>query len=303
VGEFPELQGYVGRDLARNDGLEPEVCEAIVEHYLPRGAEDSVALSKLGASLAVADRLDTLAGFFAIGQRPSGGGDPFGLRRAALGLLRTLLHHEARASIASLVTTAIGHYSGPRFADLDRAKATSELVGFIRERLEVALSQRFGVDVVRACMESSPDDVDAFDVFQRAEALHALRGHPSLQLAAKSIERATNISKSVLTDETSTTLVHWLRGHTFELAEESALQRVVLDVEASVTGSVTARNYKGAVEAIADALTAPLDQFFTKVFVMDEDLAKREARLKLLKIVTLTSGLVCRFDLLSDSKK
>ena len=76
VGEFPELQGYVGRDLARNDGLDATVCEAIAEHYLPRGAEDSVALSKLGAALAVADRVDTLAGFFAIGQKPSGGGDP-----------------------------------------------------------------------------------------------------------------------------------------------------------------------------------------------------------------------------------
>jgi glycyl-tRNA synthetase beta chain len=303
VGEFPELQGFVGRDLARNDGLDAAVCEAIAEHYLPRGAEDSVALSKLGAALAVADRLDTLAGFFAIGQKPSGGGDPFGLRRSALGVLRTLLHHEARASLSALVTSALASYVGERFASLDRGAAHRDLVSFLRERLEVALSQRFGVDVVRACLETQGDDCDPFDVFERAQALHSLRGNPQLGLAAKCIERATNISKDVLAHESRTSLVEWLRGHSFAMDEERALQRVVLDVEAQVTGSVSNRDYRGAVSAIADGLTTPLDQFFSKVFVMDEDLAKRDARLRLLKLVTLTSGAVCRFDLLSDSKK
>ncbi len=303
VGEFPELQGYVGRDLARNDGLDATVCEAIAEHYLPRGAEDSVALSKLGAALAVADRVDTLAGFFAIGQKPSGGGDPFGLRRAALGVLRTLLHHEARVSLTALISAALGHYSGEKFAALDRAQVQRDLVSFLRERLEVALSQRFGVDVVRACLETQGEDCDPFDVFERAQALHSLRGNPQLGLAAKCIERATNISKDVLTSESASSLVEWLRTHSFALDEERALQRVVLDVESQVAGAVANRDYRGAVSAIADGLTAPLDQFFTKVFVMDEDLAKRDARLRLLKLVTLTSGSVCRFDMLTDSKR
>lgn len=303
VGEFPELQGFVGRDLARNDGLDPAVCEAIAEHYLPRGAEDSVADSKLGAALAVADRIDTLAGFFAIGQRPSGAGDPFGLRRAALGVLRTLIHHEARGSLSTIVEAALGHFSGERFASMNRAQVRSELVAFFRERLEVALAQRFGVDVVRACLETQGDDCDPFDVFERAQALFNLRGNPLLAQAARCIERATNISKDALVHESATSLVSWLRTHSFALDEETALQRAVLDVEAQVTGSVQSRDYAGAVSAIAEGLTAPLDQFFSKVFVMDEDEAKRDARLRLLKLVTVTSGSVCRFDLLSDSKR
>jgi glycyl-tRNA synthetase beta chain len=303
VGEFPELQGYVGRDLARHDGLPPEVCDALVEHYLPRGADDDVAGSSVGAALAVADRADTLAGFFAIGQRPSGGGDPFGLRRAALGLIRTLVHHRARASLAALFTAAVGHYTGPRFADLDRARVVSELVAFVRERLDVALSQRFGGDVVRACLPSDGQDCDPFDVFQRAEALHALRGHPALALAAKSIERATNISRDYLPSESAEALVAWLQDHTFALPSETALRAVVLDVQSAVSTAVASRDYQGAVRAIADGLTAPLDAFFSTVFVMDEDLALRDARLRLLKLVTVTSASVCRFDLLTDSKK
>lgn len=303
VGEFPELQGFVGRDLARNDKLDVHVCEAIAEHYLPRGAEDSVALSKAGAALAVADRIDTLAGFFAIGQKPSGGGDPFGLRRAALGVLRTLLHHEARASLGSLVATALGQHKSEKLANVDREQVRKDLVAFLRERLEVALSQQFAIDVVRAAMATQVDDCDPFDVLQRAEALHKLRGNPQLALAATCIERATNITKDVHGGESSASLVRWLREHTFALGEEQALQKVVLDVEAQVTGAVAKRDFVGAVSAIADGLTTPLDQFFSKVFVMDEDLAKRDARLRLLKLVAVTSALVCRFDLLSGSKK
>jgi glycyl-tRNA synthetase beta chain len=303
VGEFPELQGFVGRDLARNDKLQVSVCEAIAQHYLPRGAEDSVALSKEGAALAVADRLDTLAGFFAIGQRPSGGGDPFGLRRAALGVLRTLLHHEARVSLSSLVATALGQHKGEKLAGLDREQARKELVGFLRERLEVALAQQFAIDVVRAAMATQGDDCDPYDALQRAEALHKLRGNPQLGLAATCIERATNITKDVLGTETTSSLVRWVSEHSFALPEEQALQTVVLDVESQVTGAVSKRDFVGAVSVIADGLTAPLDTFFAKVFVMDEDLAKRDARLRLLKLVATTSALVCRFDLLSGSKK
>ena len=98
VGEFPELQGVMGREYARNDGEADAVAKAIEEHYLPKGSEDAVADTRVGVALAIADRLDTLVGFFAIGQKPSGGGDPFGLRRAALGLLRTLMHHRFHLS-------------------------------------------------------------------------------------------------------------------------------------------------------------------------------------------------------------
>lgn len=302
VGEFPELQGIVGRYLARNDGVDAAICEAIAEHYLPRSAEDSVARSKLGAALAIADRMDTLAGFFAIGQKPSGAGDPFGLRRAALGVLRTLLHHEARTSLSTLVSSALAGYVGERFASLDRDAAHKELVSFFRERLEVTLTQEYALDVVRACLETQSDDCDPFDVYERAKALHSLRGDPQLALAAKCIERATNISKSGSVQESRTSLVEWLRVHPFALEEERFLQRAVLDVEAQVTGFVRVRDYRSAVSAIAEGLTNPLERFFSHVFVMDEDRSKRDARLRLLKLVTLTSEAVCRFDLLSTSK-
>ena len=95
----------------------------------------------------------------------------------------------------------------------------------------------------------------------------------------------------------------WRGEHAFALPAESALQSVVLEVQSAVAGAVASRDYQGAVRAIADGLTAPLDAFFSSVFVMDEDLALRDARLRLLKLVTVTSASVCRFDLLTDSKK
>jgi glycyl-tRNA synthetase beta chain len=297
VGEFPELQGYVGRDLARHEGLDTTVANAIAEHYQPRGAEDATPSSAVGRAVAIADRLDTLCGFFAIGETPSGAGDAFGLRRAALGIIRTLTAQKNRVALAPLLTFGLALYTQERFAKLDRAQVVSKLVQFFRERLEVTLTQRFRVDLVRACLAVSTD-CDPFDISERAEALHHLRDQPSLATAAKCIERATNISREVFAQESRESLLAFVRTFAYELADEKLLRDIVVETDAKVTAAMASYDYATVVAAIANNLADPLEGFFTRVFVMDEDAVKRDARLRLLKLVTLMSSELCRFDML-----
>lgn len=301
VGEFPELQGYVGRDLARHEKLNDEVANAIAEHYQPRGAEDAIAPSPVGRAVALADRLDTLCGFFAIGEVPSGAGDAFGLRRAALGVIRTLVTEKNRISLSSLISQALSLFTAERFAKIDRAAVQSKLLQFFRERLEVALTQKYRVDVVRASMGVA-SDCDPYDISERAAAIHELRDQPSLTMAAKCIERATNISKDVLQGESKSTLRSFVSSHDYQLADEQSLKSAVLNTVDTVESAMKAYHYSSAVSAIANNLAEPLDGFFLRVFVMDEDAAKRDARLRLLKLVTLMSGELCQWELLVPAK-
>jgi glycyl-tRNA synthetase beta chain len=290
VGEFPELQGIMGREYARHDGERAEVATAIAEHYLPRDAEDAPASSRPGAALGVADRLDTLVGFFAIGQKPSGGGDPFGLRRAALGLLRTLLQHRVRLSLATGAGRAYALFTGrelPRTID----ETGAELNEFLRERLEGLLVQRFPAELVQACLAAGYDD--PVDVLERVEALAALRGRADFARVVKAFERVFNISRQAPPGEAD--------ADRLRLPAEVALRDAFGGVRTTLRHLIDGRQFVQALELVARVLPEPVDRFFTEVFVMDEDLALREARLRLLGRIAEEVGVVARFDTLAAS--
>ena len=168
VGEFPELQGVMGRAYALTEGEDPRVAEAVREHYLPRGAADAVAKGVEGSLVGLADRVDSLVGCFAIGLSPTGAADPFALRRACIGVLRTLLTHDWDIGIRELVRLAYPAFAGKKL-ELD-AKATEDKVAaFFRDRLRNLLASDLPGDVVDACL-GVVDDLP-LDVRARATAL------------------------------------------------------------------------------------------------------------------------------------
>ncbi len=191
VGELPELQGEMGRAYALGQGTEPAVADVIAEHYQPRGADDPTAASDAGALVAVADRLDTLAGCFAIGLVPTGAADPLALRRAALGVLRTLLDKGWELSLAAALRSAHEGFAGVKL-DLDADAAVERLSTFFRDRLRGLLAAELPVDAVDACLAVGADN--PHDLVLRARALGAI--DPDARASAGEVfKRAANIAK------------------------------------------------------------------------------------------------------------
>jgi len=274
VGEFPELQGIMGRYYALSDGEPPAVAEAVAEHYLPRFSGDALPASVDGQILAVADKLDTLAGVFVIGKKPSGNRDPFGLRRAALGVIRVLIECDLDLDLKTLLHNAIE--AQPKATE-DGADLAVELYTFISERLRryfLDLDPGLATETFDAVLARSP--VSLVDFSRRLAAVQAfITLEPAASLAAAN-KRIANILKKaegqggdavkekLLTDPAEVALANAL---------ESARERVAPMLEA--------RDYTDALTALAD-LREPVDLFFDDVMVMADDTAIRNNRLSLL---------------------
>ncbi len=268
VYEFPDLQGVMGRHYARLSGEPEPVCEAIYEHYLPRGAGDALPEHAIGAALGLADRLDTLVGCFAVGLAPSGSADPYGLRRAAVGILTLLSARGWSVSLPSLVERA-GAGLQDRVAVSDECRA--QVLGFLRTRLKGLLGQ-LPADCVEAALTAGYDDVP--DACARAEAVAALRERDDFEPIGVAFKRVANILKgaAVAPDPDP--------GRFCEAAEE-ALWGAFGPIERQVTAHLGERAYGAALAALAE-LRAPVDRFFDEVLVMDKDPEIRENRLALL---------------------
>ncbi len=279
VGEFPELQGIMGRYYATADGEPHEVCAAIDEHYLPRGAGGSLPGTGAGVSVALADKLDTLAGIFAIGQKPSGTKDPFGLRRAAIGVLRILVEKKLDIDLRALVTRAVA------LQPVQGANAATEVWDYIVERLRSyfvdagATTERF--DAVRASGPVSPLDFSA-----RLNALVSFLELPeatSLTAANKRIANILKKSTSVAPDAARVTVVEpqvELLREPAEKALYEALAQALPDVERALA-TPGKRDYAGALTRLAK-LRPAVDAFFDGVMVNADDVALRNNRLALL---------------------
>jgi glycyl-tRNA synthetase beta chain len=287
VGEFPELQGTMGAHYARHDGEPAAVADAIAEHYQPRTADDAVAPSRVGAALAVADRLDNLVGFFAIGQRPSGGGDPFGLRRAAIGMLRTLLHHRVHISLATMVGRAYSLFERQLPASADE---TGQALGeFVRERLEGILVHQFAPELVAACLAAGHDD--PVDVLERVEALTAYRASPGFARLVRAFERVFNISQKAPAGEADASFLR--------LPAERALLEAFGAIREPLRAAIERRQFDAALRLVAETLPDPVDRFFNDVFVMDPNANLRDARLRMLRCIAEDVGEIARFDTLA----
>jgi glycyl-tRNA synthetase beta chain len=285
VGEFPELQGVMGREYARASGEPPEVALAIDEHYLPRGASDRLPTQDAGALVGLADRLDTLVGLFAIGKAPSGAADPFGLRRACLACIHLILGRGYRLSLSAALGEAL-----KLLASKVKAGGTpveQPVLDFFRGRLRALWSEKHRADVVEAVLSVGFDDLVAAG--RRLEALSQWVGRPDFVPLAVAFKRVVNIVQKQAADvapgEVNVALLQ-------ELAEQE-LHRSWQTVAAHVERSVQADDFAGALAQIA-SLKPPVDRFFDKVMVMAEDRALRENRVRLL------TGIRKLFDRVAD---
>lgn len=274
VGEFPTLQGIIGREYARHDGEPKEVADAIAEHYLPRFAEDAIPPSLAGKVLSLADRLDTLAAFFAVGLVPSGSQDPFALRRHAYAVIRILVEGTLALNLTAAIQDAARLLKEQGLPVEDKAPA--ELLRFWGERLryycqEVTKLRDDVADAVLARWQS--ERFDPLDLHRRAVALQAFAARPEFEALVIACKRAENITKAHQDDHVDQALL--------QDSVETGLYASLRAAEHVVPGLIEHANYEDALEALV-VLKAPIDAFFTGVMVMVEDEAVRKNRLALL---------------------
>jgi glycyl-tRNA synthetase beta chain len=274
VGEFPTLQGIMGREYARHDGQPKEVADAIAEHYLPRFAEDAIPPSLAGKVLSLADRLDTLAAFFAVGLAPSGSQDPFALRRHAYAVIRILVEGKLSLSLNTAILDAVRLLKEQGISIDDKAPA--ELQRFLGERLryycqEVAKLRDDVVDAVLAQWQYG--EFDPLDLLARAETLQDFASRPEFEALVIAFKRAENITKAHQEEGVDQTR---LRD-----SVETSLYAALLAAEDVVPGLIEDSKYEDALDALV-ALKAPIDAFFAGVMVMAEDEAVRKNRLAVL---------------------
>lgn len=270
VYEFPELQGIMGREYALTSGEPEAVAQAIYEHMLPRHAGDEVAQSVPGAVVALADRFDTLVGCFAAGLIPTGSQDPYALRRAATGIVQTVLRHGFTLPVTAVLKAAMDLY-GPSWQDRGE-EVVQQVAAFIRQRVRVGLmEQGCRHDLVDAVLAVEPDDL--VEVARRATQLNSLLGDAPFQEALRVFQRAANLARQAETTE--------LEENLLKLPEEQALLKAVRNAAPVVEEAVGAGQWREAVGALA-GLGPAVDGFFDQVLVMDPDPAIRRNRLALL---------------------
>jgi glycyl-tRNA synthetase beta chain len=279
VGEFPELQGTMGRYYALAEGESAQLALALAEQYLPRYAGDALPETPTGRVLALADKLDTLAGIFSIDQKPTGTKDPFGLRRAALGVLRILLEGGIDLDLPQTLATAAA--AQPVVA----AAAAGEVHAFMLERLRGLLLDRADgttaemIDAVFAVHPRSP-----LDVVARLQALREFLSLPDAASLAAANKRIANLLKKSPLDDAAP-----VDGGRFTEAAEEALFAALTELAPQVAAALRERRY-GAALQLGCALRGPIDAFFDQVMVMDEDPGRRHNRLALLRQVRQLFG-------------
>ncbi len=278
VGEFPELQGVMGRYYALGEKLPAAVADAIGDHYAPAGPNDRCPSAPVSIAVALADKLDALVSFWSIGEKPTGSRDPFALRRSALGIIRILIENKIRMPLNDFVKAA-------------------DLMAFFAERLKVQMRER-GVrhDVVDAIFALGDED-DLVRLLARAEALQSFLGTDAGKNLLTAYGRAANIvrAEEKKDKKLAVEIAHDPDAALLEQAEEKAVASALADVERTLGPAIKAEDFAGAMKDFA-ALRAPIDSFFDKVTVNVADKPElRLNRLKLLNQIRATMDSVADF--------
>ena len=338
VGEFPELQGLMGRYYAEHAGTKPEIARAIEQHYKPKGPTDTVPREDQGDAVAIAvalaDKLDTLVGFWAINEKPTGSGDPYQLRRAALGVIRIVLENDLRVSIErnatkamhSLIDQQLGRALASAEAQLESSKDSRGLGQLAAENARKAIqATRDRIEIERGLVPERVKDLlsffaDRLKVFLKdqgkrhdlIDAVFALGGQDDLALIVRRVEALDAFLK---TDDGTTLLAGVKRAAnilaieekkdkksyagTYDLKllkekEETALAAKIEEVKQDTVAAINVENFAGAMRALAE-LRVPVDAFFDKILVNAEDAKIRENRLKLLSEIRAATQTVADF--------
>lgn len=274
VGEFPEVQGLMGRYYAELEGLDPAIAAAAEEHYKPQGPTDRVPTAPVSVAVALADKLDTLVGFWAIDEKPTGSKDPYALRRAALGVVRMVLENGLPLKLSTLVE--------------------ADLLAFFADRLKVHLREAGARHDLVDAVFALPGQDDLLLVVKRVEALSRFLSSEDGKTLLAGTKRAANILR----------IEEKKDGHTYEggidaglLAEpeERALADALAALRPQIEAALAAEDFEGAMGLMA-RLRAPVDAFFEKVTVNTDDAALRQNRLRLLADIRALTRTVADFD-------
>ncbi len=270
VGEFPELQGIMGREYAKFSGETEEVSQAIFEHYLPRFAGDDLPTTDTGAVISIADKLDTIVGCFGVGLIPSGTADPYALRRQCLGIINIILQKKYPVSLAELISKAITNLEQKITRPVE--EIYGDVISFFSGRLANLLTaQKYSYDVVDAVVACGIDNLA--DSVNRIEALHNMKQDPNFESLAILFKRVVNI----LADTDS----HRVEPSLFEEAAEKALYEKYLEIRDQVKERMAQKEYSAAFKIIS-TIRESVDNFFDNVLVMAKDANLKQNRLGLL---------------------
>jgi glycyl-tRNA synthetase beta chain len=298
VGEFPELQGIMGRHYALHDQERPEVAAAFGEHYAPQGPSDACPSAPISVAVALADKLDSLVGFFAIGEKPGGSKDPFALRRAALGAIRLILENRLRLPLKAAFAQALAGYRD-LLAEVDAVAVSTELLGFFADRLKVHLKDS-GVrhDLISAVFAAGEED-DLVRLLARVEALRAFLATEDGADLLTALRRASNIVR-IEEKRDRRSYAGQPDGQRLQAKEEQMLYFRLMTVGGDIAGALEREDFGEAMAALAQ-LRQPVDAFFDRVTVNAEDPKLRENRLHLLGQIRSALGAIADFSLIEDT--
>jgi glycyl-tRNA synthetase beta chain len=286
VFEFPELQGVMGRYYALHEGVKPEVAEAIAEHYSPLGPNDDCPMAPVSIAVALADKIDTLVGFWAIDEKPTGSKDPYALRRAALGVIRLIVENNLRISLIDIFQKSAALYSGMKI-DVEN------MLNFFADRLKVHLREK-GVrhDLVSAVFALDGED-DLVRLLARVEALQVFLETDDGANLLTAFKRASNIV-AIEEKKDKASFDGAANSALLDQDEERALFEALTGAGNTIAAALKAEQFTEAMGALA-LLRQPVDAFFDKVTVNCEDQKVRENRLKMLSQIRSAMGEVADF--------
>jgi glycyl-tRNA synthetase beta chain len=291
VGEFPELQGVMGRIYAGLQGEDASVALAAEEHYKPQGPSDQVPTDPVSVAVALADKLDTLVGFWAIDEKPTGSKDPYALRRAALGVIRILVENEVRVGLLDQYTAGVQALASQNKTDLSVKDLNEDLLSFFHDRLKVYLrDQGARHDLIDAVITPQSDDL--LDITRRVLALGAFLDTEDGRNLLAGTKRAANILAAE--EKKGTAIASSVEPSLFELDEEKNLFNAVTQSVSAATQAIENEDYSSAMSALA-TLREPVDSFFEAVLVNAEVENVRANRLALLAMIRQATGAVADF--------
>ncbi|OKO71160.1 glycine--tRNA ligase subunit beta [Bradyrhizobium sp. AS23.2] len=295
VGEFPEVQGLMGKYYALAQGEDASVAAACEEHYKPQGPADRVPTDPVSVTAALADKIDTLVGFWAIDEKPTGSKDPYALRRAALGVIRLIAENALRLSLMKVAASAL---AGLSVKPADAQKLPSDLLAFCADRLKVQLREQGARhDLVDAVFALGGQD-DLLMIVRRVEALGKFLDSDDGRNLLAGTKRASNIL-SIEEKKDKRTFDGAPDAALYSLDEEKALAKAIGEVKTEASAAVAKEDFAAAMSAMAK-LRPPVDAFFDKVRVNDDDAKVRENRLKLLNEIRSATRAVADFSKIQD---
>ena len=276
VGEFPKLQGIMGREYALVQGEDEEVARSIAEHYLPRFADDVLPETEIGIILSLADKFDLIAGCFAAGLIPTGSQDPYGLRRQSQGIIRILETKDLHLSLQKLFEKSLSNVTGI-CPDGDSGKVYEQIIDFFKDRINnIYIDRGYRYDIVESVMKSGFNDIS--DLICRLEAITKISKTPIWQNLVAVVERTFNIGKNCESDGE-------VKEDLLEEEEERKLWAVYKKEKENLLKHVTPRRYEELSIEYNEAFAKPIHDFFEKVFVNVEDENIKKNRLLLVKKV------------------